>query len=532
MNAQCDPGRLVRQVNKSCKRRRGTFRPGLPLPACLAGEEVLLPLATVCLTALFFATLSPRNCLAAGDPLPVRLPKGEADLANEAANLTARYVTALDKLAQWCRQRQLQDEARKTAGLGGHDDPYTIRLPVLPRDVGALRPPDAIAGDAAQWHRQLAKLRQDQANALYALAQRCAEGGQPWLGYRLVLDALRANPDHEAARRVLGYVKYQNQWHTPYEIAMLRGGMVWTAKFGWLEKKNVARYERGDRLLGSTWIDAANDAALHADITTGWDIETEHYRIRTNDGIEAAVALGAKLENLNWAWQQIFIGYYATAGDVRSLLAGKRTTVKLPPRMEVVYFHDKQQYQKALKTDISMGLYVPENRTAYFYAGSEDSQRTMYHEATHQLFHQMLHVADGTGAKANCWLIEGVAMYMETIRREGDCFVLGGLNDIRLQAARYHLAKGDFFVPFERLVRLGVRDVQSHPQIAKLYSQIAAMTSFLVHYDGGRYRHALVSCLAAIYDGSQDPQLLARAAGTSYAELDKQYREYMRIQEK
>jgi hypothetical protein len=136
------------------------------------------------------------------------------------------------------------------------------------------------------------------------------------------------------------------------------------------------------------------------------------------------------------------------------------------------------------------------------------------------------------GAKANCWLIEGVALYMETFRHEGDSFVLGGLIDVRLQAARYHLAKNDFYVPFDRLVRLGVRDIQTHPQIAKLYSQIAAMTSFLVHYDGGRYRDALVNCLRAIYDGSQDPDLLARATGTDYAELDKQYREYMKIAEK
>ncbi len=178
-----------------------------------------------------------------------------------------------------------------------------------------------------------------------------------------------------------------------------------------------------------------------------------------------------------------------------------------------------------------MGLYVPENRTAYFYAGSEDSERTMYHEATHQLFHQSRRVADGTGEKANCWLIEGIAMYMETFRREGDCFVLGGLGDVRLEAARYHLAKNDFYVPFEKLVRLGVRDIQTHPEIAKLYSQIAAMTSFLVHFDGGRYRDALVKCLAAIYDGSQDPDLLAHATGTDYAELDKQYRAYMKIKE-
>ena len=473
------------------------------------------------------------DCTAADRPHPSNLPEGEGDLARESANFKARYAAELERLADWCRQRQLNDEARKTLDLGGHDDPYTIRLPVLPRAAGPLRSPEAIAGDAAQWHRRLSKLRQDQAAALYGLAQRCARQRQPWLGYRLVLDAARANPDHEACRRVLGYLKYRDQWHTPFEIAMLRGGMVWSDKFGWLQKNNVARYERGERHVDSTWVDAANDAALHADITAGWDIETEHYRIRTNHGIEGAVALGAKLEDLNWTWRQIFVGYYATAADVQALLENKPVESKLPPRLQVVYFDNKQQYQKALKADISMGLYVPERRTAYFYAGSENTQRTMYHEATHQLFQQSRPVKEGTvkegtGAKANCWLIEGIAMYMETFHREGDSFVLGGLNDVRLQAARYHLAKNDFYVPFDRLVRLGVRDIQTHPQIAKLYSQIAAMTSFLVHYDGGRYRDALVICLRAIYDGSQDPELLARTTGTDYAELDRQYREYMK----
>ena len=176
-----------------------------------------------------------------------------------------------------------------------------------------------------------------------------------------------------------------------------------------------------------------------------------------------------------------------------------------------------------------MGLYVPENRTAYFYAGSEDSERTMYHEATHQLFQQSRRVVGDVGRKANCWLIEGIAMYMETLRCEGDCFVLGGLNDVRMKAARYHLEKKDFYLPFDKLVRMGVQDVQGHPRIAMLYSQIAAMTNFLVHDGDGRYRDALVSCLAAIYDGSQDPDLLARATGTDYAELDRQYRAYMKI---
>jgi hypothetical protein len=465
------------------------------------------------------------------------------DLVREATSIKTRYAAELDRLAAWCRQKQLKDEARRTLKLIGSQDPSTVRLPILPREVGSLRVPEGATGDRAEWYRRLMKLRQDQAAALYNLAQRCARRGapgyplagrgSPWLGYRLVLDAIRANPDHEPARRVLGYVKYQNRWHTPYEVRMVRGGMVWNDKFGWIEKGNLPRYQRGERLLGSTWIDAASDAALHSEITSGWDVETEHYRIRTNVSIEAAAALGARLEDLNRAWRQIFLGYYATAADVESLLNGKPAATDSPEPMDIVYFRNKQQYHQALKpivpeVGISMGLYVAANRTAYFYAGSDDSQRTMYHEATHQLFQQSRRAADGAGEKANCWLIEGIALYMETFRREGDCFVLGDGSDARMAAARYHLAKDDFYVPFDKLVRLGVHDIQTHPEIAKLYSQIAAMTSFLVHYDGGRYRDALVSCLAAVYDGNQDPQLLARMTRTDYAELDKQYRAYMK----
>ena len=420
------------------------------------------------------------------------------DLAREAAALKAHYAADLGRLAAWCRQKNLTAEARKPPTWRHRPIPTRSCCPCCRRKSARLRPPEGASDDLSEWHRRLLKLRQDQAAALFALAQRRVHRHQASLAYRLALDAIQANPDHEAARRVFGYQKYQNQWHTPYEVQMLRNGMVWHEKFGWIEKINLPRYVAGQRLMGVTWIDAANDAALHAEIATGWDIDTEHYRIRTNHSIEAAVALGVKLEDLHRLWRQIFLGYYASAADVESLFSGRPLRNAASPRLEVVYFRNKQQYHRALKpimpdVGISMGLYVAENHTAYFYAGSEDSQRTMYHEATHQLFQQSRRVGNDIGRKANCWLIEGIAMYMETLRREGDCFVLGGLDDVRMQAARYHLEKKDFYLPFDKLVRMGVQDVQGHPEIAKLYSQIAGMTNFLVHYDDGRYRDALVT---------------------------------------
>ena len=454
------------------------------------------------------------------------------DIAQEAGKLRVQYAADLGRLAAWCRQNKLADEAEITIKLVAPPDPYTIVLPVLPRVVGSLNPPEGAMGNRAQWQRRLMKLRQEQAAALFALAQRSIHNHQASPAYRLAMETIEADPDHEAARRVFGYEKYQNQWHTPFEVGLLRQGMVWHDKFGWIEKASVPRWERGERPFGLTWIGAAEDAKLHAEIATGWDILTEHYRIRCDHSIEAAVALGVKLENLHRIWRQIFLGYYAGETDVEALFSG-RPLRSAESRLEVVYFRSKDEYHRALKPSmpeigISMGLYVARNHTAYFYAGSEDTDRTMYHEATHQLFQQSRRVGDNVGGKANFWLMEGIAMYMETLRREGDCFVLGGLDDTRMQAARYHLEKKDFYVPFDTLVRMGLPDVQGHAEIAKLYSQIAAMTNFLIHYDDGRYRDALVKCLAAIYDGSQDPELLARTTGIGYAELDKQYQEYMK----
>jgi hypothetical protein len=112
-------------------------------------------------------------------------------------------------------------------------------------------------------------------------------------------------------------------------------------------------------------------------------------RVVTGHSIEAAVALGVKLENLHRVWRQVFLVYYAGEADVEALFNG-RPLPSLPlqlnsGRLDVVYFRTKEEYHRDLKPSmpdigISMGLYVPGNHTAYFYAGSEDTERTMYHD--------------------------------------------------------------------------------------------------------------------------------------------------------
>ena len=42
-----------------------------------------------------------------------------------------------------------------------------------------------------------------------------------------LVEALRENPNHERARKRMGYAQFQGGWHTPFEIRQMRSGKVW-----------------------------------------------------------------------------------------------------------------------------------------------------------------------------------------------------------------------------------------------------------------------------------------------------------------
>jgi len=82
-----------------------------------------------------------------------------------------------------------------------------------------------------------------------------------------------------------------------------------------------------------------------------------------------------------------------------------------------------------------------------------------------------------------------------------------------------------YYVPLAQLVAWGKDDLQRQPELAKIYSQSAGLTAFLMDADAARYREPLVRYLQAVYAGRDDQQTLAAQAGRSYGELDAEYRE-------
>jgi hypothetical protein len=386
-----------------------------------------------------------------------------------------------------------------------------------------------------EWDGRLVRLRRDQASALFELARRAVRSHRVGLAYDLAMAAVRANPDHEGLRRLLGFQEYHGQWHTADEVRNLRAGQVWHPKFGWLPKSYVGRYEQGQRYSRGRWISADEDATEHRDIGDGWLVGTDHYTVRTNHSLEAAVQLGVKLERLQYLWRQLFVRYYATEAQVVAMFDGRARGVQTP-KYHVVYFRDREDYNRSLRgslpnIEISVGVYYAPSRTAYFFASKSSEDRNLYHEATHQLFHQSPPrghpVAADVGQKCNFWIIEGIALYMESLREEDGYYVLGGFGDQRMIAARYRLLQDGFYVPLAEFTTYNMEKVQKHPQIATLYSQAAGLTNFLIHYEGGRYRDALAAYLSEVYSGRDTPETLAQLTGSSYDQLDKQYRQFM-----
>ena len=452
---------------------------------------------------------------------------GADDLSGARAKLYADYAGQLDELAAWCEDEQLSEATAALKDWLPERAPERFTLFVLPR-AGSGEPVSKTT--LPEWRKRWQVLRDEQAAALFELARRAVDGDQPSLAYELAVEAVRENPNHKAARRAAGYVKFRDGWYTPFEVRQLGRGKVWHETFGWMPADHVERYERGERYYQGRWMPAAEEAQLRADLERGWRVESTHYVVTTNHSLEEGVRLSRQLERLHDIWRQVFISFTDDAARLRRRFAGRAPRGK---QHNVVYFRDRDQYNLALrpaqpKIDITLGIYLDRTRTAYFFAGEDQDPGTIYHEATHQLFQESRPVVHDVGARDNFWVVEGVACYMESLEDRGGYVTLGGPNAGRVPAARHRLVVDGFYVPLSELVQLGMTTLQADERLPRIYSQSAGLADFLMHDQRGRYRRALVEYLVGVYSGRAGAGTLAQRTGTDYDTLDRQYEAFIR----
>ncbi len=458
----------------------------------------------------------------------------------EFAEFRKTHDEQIETLAQNADEKNLKDlaaEIRAHLAATQLDGNILVRLPRTVQPEISLTLPE----DERQIRLELRRIEQAYAKSIYLLSRRALNDGYPNFTWDMVREVVRHDSDHEIARKLLGYWRQGNEWVTPYAARMMRSRNVWHDKFGWIPAGNVPRYERGERYFSGRWMSAEQETALRQDFKNAWEVRTDHFLVKTNHSLERGVEIAQQLETFHDYLLQTLGGFFHTPEELEKLFRGQGGALAQGREKPYVvhYYRTRDEYIRALRNkekniQITNGIYYPPDRIAYFF---EDPQRksdgTVYHEATHQIMYEMSPHNRPIAERAHFWITEGIACYMESFRHENGTSSTGDPNNDRIRAARYRFLQDGYYIPLAEFDAISKMQFQTDAKnIYQYYSQASGLTHFFMHYDNGRYRDALVTHLAQLYDDNPSVALraasLAELTGGSYAELDRQYGEYIR----
>ena len=426
------------------------------------------------------------------------LPAAQAE---ELAELRERYIQKFAELADTCDQltRERDDadltrQAEITRRWCIRRDPGRQYIFVPGKPEPAPTAPKIVA----QWHSAFMKVRAAYADGLFEQAKQAQASGRTTQAYQLLHEVLRHNPDHVIAEKMLAPAA------TGPSIVVRRGTeriklLDWSAR----------RY---------------------------WRVETPHFEIITNvTRADDARSIGGRLEDHYAVWQQIFFDYWSDgakpAFDFEAQTAPQLAAAK---QHQVVVFADRQQYITRMNslgrvsTD-SEGIYNDDREQSFFYARDELGVASWYHETTHQLFQETGKVAPGNQINIHMWIIEGIAIYMESLQAHDGYFTVGGFDAPRMQYARYRRLNDGYYVPLRELTSFDRDKLNNHDDIRRLYTQAGGLAHFLMDDKSGRYRRAAVDLLKAVYTDRDNFDMLPALAGAGFEELDAQYVDFLAV---
>lgn len=454
--------------------------------------------------------------------------------------LQENFETKLQQLTEVCRQNRQAEGVQTIARLIQEQKAFDPQSYSLPREVQADIPLN-LPADERMWRLKLQNLREEQANDLFVFSRKVLHAGFPSYAYDLILETAYHHPDHRSVRQILGYVRNDDEWMTPFEKEMQNRKHKWHPQFGWLPAAHIARYERGERYVNGRWMSAAQEAEIRRDFRNAWEIKTEHFLIKTNHSLEMGVKLATEMETFHRYFHQTFAGFFNTPEQLQKLFEGARNPFRRRHQQQHVmhYYRTRDEYIQRLQKEVPQislthGIYLFGDRISHFYhrPDAEGDLGTLYHEATHQLFYEtgFRRGSRQVGEKNHFWAIEGIACYMESFEKQGDKFRAGNPNYVRFNAARYRLLEDEYYVPLKTFAAMGRNAFQTSPKIRPNYSQASGLSHFFMHARRGEYRDAFIKQMAQLYsDNSRirnNAQTLEELTGLSYAELDQEYQDY------
>ena len=440
-------------------------------------------------------------------------------------------------------------------------EPGTIRFVPLSEYVPAPKPGTTLGPALPE---EAKAIRAKTTKTLTAIADRAASKTVRRLA--LADECLRGviarEPSHAEARRLLGFLPYPKDgkggWATPHAADLLSKGHILHPTFGWVLADWVPHLNLRELPTdfdangkAKSWGTADEANALHADWVKPWQISTApHFFVESDVPLDEAVAFAGRLE----AFHDLFLAQFADVigADRENLPLARRfdhktqQPVASSKKFLVAYFATKTEYVGYLRSkfdlneDVSLGYYMPSilarranaKPRSYFYKDEQnaiESHATLYHEASHQLLFEMAGKTDYEKNRTNYWIWEGLGTYFETTTPQEDgSIVVGGLVGPRIEQARLQLIRDGNYVPIAKFVAMNSDEFRKNEDVYRNYAEAMALTVFLMHGEGGKYREPFLDYVAAAYRGKVKPASLAERLGVPTTTLDEQFKAFLK----
>ena len=418
------------------------------------------------------------------------------------------FHARLEELADRCKELGLQKES---------DTTLAFVVPRVPQRSyyfypGSMSWAESRLGHAKQqaidfWWKHFRQAREEYAAALFEHAQ-AQVAIDPATTYAVLFEVCWLDPDHVAARTVLGYTRDGDEWQRGAGRVSVTRGRIALKDYGFTAKQY-------------------------------WRISSEHFSIVTNAGEKKGRELAASLEQFHMVWHQAFFDYWGHGPTLQrrldKTLAPPRR--RNPKRHVVVYFSSREQYVARLSVmepliAKTIGFYLAPRRSSYLYDATVQPVQAWRHEVGHQLFAETLNARPQIGEMRDFWVVEGLALYLESYDPHGHYATLGGPVAARLQFARYRAIREGFRVPIKEMTAWGRSDVQGHARLGALYSQFAGIAHFMMDDASGAYRIPLIQYARDTYRNGEPNKTLVDYLGDAAQNLDAKYLEYLQVSDR
>ena len=249
------------------------------------------------------------------------------------------------------------------------------------------------------------------------------------------------------------------------------------------------------------------------------NLESRHYRIRTDLDADLARALARRMDAMYDEYARRLAAFQPAAADL--------------PRLDVYLFRTQKDYLAFTgeRLQNTGGVYIPrKNLLAAFLEGQgrEGLRRTLQHEAFHQFAFTVI------SPNLPVWLNEGMAQLFEEAIWTGDGFWLGHVAPRRVRQLRSDSAKNRL-IPFDQMLSMTQEQWAANLGAdgdlgATQYNQAWAMVHYLTFVtdekDKPLHRGRLIAMLRLLHDGRDGRSAFAEAFSPNVRGFQDRFHEY------